>query len=63
MPTAGNCKRHAAQADEIEQIGLDIQLVSQKEAELRKQAQQRIITDQLEGVQLESEIQELQLSN
>jgi hypothetical protein len=58
---SGQLQTAAAQA-EIQQIGLNIQLVSQKEAELRKQAQQRIITDQLEGVQLESEIQELQLS-
>jgi hypothetical protein len=58
---SGQLQTDAAR-DEIEQIGLNIQLVSQKEAELRKQAQQRIITDQLEGVQLESEIQELQLS-
>ena len=58
---SGQLQTAAAQA-EIQQIGLNIQLVSQKEAELRKQAQQRIISDQLEGVQLESEIQELQLS-
>lgn len=58
---SGQLQTEAAQA-EIQQIGLNIQLVSQKEAELRKQAQQRIISDQLEGVQLESEIQELQLS-
>lgn len=58
---SGQLQTAAAQA-EIQQIGLNIQLVSQKEAELRKHAQQRIITDQLEGVQLESEIQELQLS-
>lgn len=58
---SGQLQTDAAQA-EIQQIGLNIQLVSQKEAELRKQAQQRIISDQLEGVQLESEIQELQLS-
>ena len=58
---SGQLQTDAAQA-EIQQIGLNIQVVSQKEAELRKQAQQRIISDQLEGVQLESEIQELQLS-
>lgn len=51
-----------AEKAELEQISIGIDLAKQKEAEGRKKAQDRIISDQLEGVQLESEIQELQLS-
>lgn len=58
-------KRGGIQSDaekaELEQISLGIDLARQKEAEGRKKAQDRIISDQLEGVELESEIQELQL--
>jgi hypothetical protein len=51
-----------AEKAELEQISIGIDLALQKEAEGRKKAQDRIISDQIEGVQLESEIQELQLS-